>query len=197
MSGITLFGLISMFLYPYLFSRTLVNQWLLGSLTVYAVWVGSGVHESAQVIAAACALDAGCMQPALIVKSIRIFMIAPVVLASTFYLSRVEGGNDGLKARVTVPLFAVVFLVNSLLCAALDASSITFLGVGWDLAKTALKSSLIPFLLAVSFAGVGSKVQFRDIASVGWRPFAFAAVMAVVAGTLALAMAVVTAPYLV
>ncbi|MFH2110645.1 MAG: putative sulfate exporter family transporter [Candidatus Bathyarchaeota archaeon] len=196
LSGITLFGLISMFLYPYLFSSTVVNQWLLGSPTVYAVWVGSGVHESAQVIAAALALDASCMQPALIIKSIRIFMIAPVVLASTFYLSRVEGGNGGAKAKVTVPRFAVVFLVNSLLCAALDTSSFTFLGIGWDLAKTALKSSLIPFLLAISFAGVGSKVQFRDIAGVGWKPFAFAAMMAVIAGTLALSMAVVTAPYL-
>jgi hypothetical protein len=49
----------------------------------------------------------------------------------------------------------------------------------------------------VSFAGVGSKVQFRDIAGVGWRPFAFAALMAAFSGTLALAMAAVTAPYLV
>ncbi|MFH0849343.1 MAG: putative sulfate exporter family transporter, partial [Candidatus Bathyarchaeota archaeon] len=195
LSGITLFGLISMFLYPYLFSNTVVNQWLLGSPTVYAVWVGSGVHESAQVIAAAIALDASCMQPAMIIKSIRIFMIAPVVLASTFYLSRAEGTN-GAKAKVTIPLFAVAFLVNSLLCAALDASSFTFLGIGWNLAKTALKSSLIPFLLAISFAGVGTKVQFKDIASVGWKPFVFAAAMAIVAGTLALAMAVVTAPYL-
>lgn len=68
LSGITLFGLISMFLYPYLFSSTVVNQWLLGSPTVYAVWVGSGVHESAQVIAAAISLDPSCMQPAMIIS---------------------------------------------------------------------------------------------------------------------------------
>jgi hypothetical protein len=51
-------------------------------------------------------------------------------------------------------------------------------------------------MLAVSFAGVGSKVQFKDIAGVGWGPFAFAALMAVTSGALALLMAVVTAPYL-
>lgn len=122
-------------------------------------------------------------------------MIAPVVLASAFYLSRAEGTN-GVKTKVTVPLFAVAFLINTLLCAALDASSFTFLGIGWNLVKTALTTSLLPFLLAISFAGVGTKVQFRDIASVGWKPFAFAAAMAVIAGTLALAMAVATAPYL-
>jgi uncharacterized integral membrane protein (TIGR00698 family) len=196
-SGITLFGLASMFLYPYLFTNTVVNQWLLGSPTVYAVWVGSGIHESAQVIAAACALDPSCMQPAVIIKSIRIFMIAPVVLASTFYLSRVESGGGGVGAKVSVPLFAVAFFLGSLVCAFLDASSPALMGVSWGLVKTALKSSLIPFLLAVSFAGVGSKVQFRDIAGVGWRPFAFAALMSVFSGALALVMAAVTAPYLV
>jgi len=196
-SGITLFGLVSMVLYPYLFTQTAVSQWLLGSPTVYAVWVGSGVQESAQVIAAACSLDAGCMQPAMVIKSIRIFMIAPVVLASTLYLSRVEPGGGGAGPRATVPLFAVAFLVGSLICAVLDASSPALLGLSWAAVKAGLKASLIPFALAVSFVGVGSKVQFRDIAGVGWRPFAFAALMAVASGALALAMAVVTAPFLV
>jgi len=195
-SGITLFGLAGMLLYPYLFTQTPVNQWLLSSPTVYAVWVGSGIQESAQVIAAACSLDQACMQPAMIIKSIRIFMIAPVVLASTFYLRRVESGGGDERARVSVPLFAVAFLIGSLACAALDASSPALMGVSWALVKSALKSSLIPFMLAVSFAGVGSKVRFRDLAGVGWGPFAFAALMAVTSGALALLMAVVTAPYL-
>jgi uncharacterized integral membrane protein (TIGR00698 family) len=198
-SGITLFGLISMFLYPYLFTNTVVYNWLLGNPIVYAIWVGSGVHESAQVIAAACALSPDCMQPALIIKSIRIFMIAPIVLASTFFLNRFESGEGNLKAKVAVPLFAVVFLVNSLICAGLNAFAVNnmVLGSAWMWLQTALKSSLIPFLLAISFAGVGSKVKFRDIAKVGLKPFAFAALMSIVAGVLALGMAVLIAPYIV
>lgn len=197
--GITLFGLISMFLYPYLFTNTVVYNWLLGNPIVYAIWVGSGVHESAQVIAAACALSPDCMQPALIIKSIRIFMIAPIVLASTFFLNRFESGEGNLKAKVAVPLFAVVFLVNSLICAGLNAFTVNnmVLGSAWMWLQTALKSSLIPFLLAISFAGVGSKVKFRDIAKVGLKPFAFAALMSIVAGVLALGMAVLIAPYIV
>ncbi len=197
-SGITLFGLISMFLYPYLFSNTVVFDWFLGNPTVYAIWVGSGVHESAQVIAAACTLSTECMQPAMIIKSIRIFMIAPIVLASTFFLNRVEAEEGRLSARVSVPVFAIVFLINSLLCAGLNRYSLTnpaFYGA-WELVKTALGSSIIPFLLAVAFTGVGSKVRFNDIAKVGWKPFGFAALMSVVAGILALGMAVFIAPYI-
>ena len=197
-SGITLFGLVSMFLYPYLFTNTVVFDWFLGNPTVYAIWVGSGVHESAQVIAAACALSVECMQPALIIKSIRIFMIAPVVLASTFYLNRVESEEGNLRAKVSVPMFAIVFLVNSFICAGLNSYTLTnpALFNVWSLVKTALKSSIIPFLLAVAFAGVGSKVRFSDIAKVGWKPFGFAALMSVVAGGLALGMAVFIAPYI-
>jgi uncharacterized integral membrane protein (TIGR00698 family) len=197
-SGITLFGLISMFLYPYLFTNTAVYNWLLGNPTVYAIWVGSGVHESAQVIAAACTLSPDCLQPALIIKSIRIFMIAPVVLASTFFLNKFESSEGNLAAKVSVPLFAIVFLVNSLICAGLNTITVNnpFLYSSWSWLQTALKSSLIPFLLAIAFAGVGSKVKFRDIAKVGLKPFGFAALMSIIAGVLALGMAVLIAPYI-
>jgi uncharacterized integral membrane protein (TIGR00698 family) len=196
-SGITLFGLTSMFLYPYLFNNTVVFDWFLGNPLVYSIWVGSGVHESAQVIAAACTLSADCMQPALIIKSIRIFMIAPIVLASTFYLNKVESSEGKLAAKVSLPVFAVVFLVNSLISAGLNNLSLSnpALEVVWSLLKTALKSSIIPFLLAIAFAGVGSKVKFSDIANVGWKPFGFAALMSIVAGVIALGMAVFIAPY--
>ncbi len=198
-SGITLFGLISMILYPYLFTNTVVRSWLLDSLNVYAVWVGSGVHESAQVIAAACTLSNDCMQPALVIKSIRIFMIAPIVLASTYFLNRFEAEEGKLDAKVTVPRFALVFLLNSLLCAGLNtyAPAVPSLNMAWIFIKSTLKNTLIPFLLAVSFAGVGSKVHFSDIAKVGWKSFSFAAIMSVIAGALALGMAVLMAPYIV
>lgn len=197
-SGITLFGLISMFLYPYLFTNTVVFDWFLGNPTVYAIWVGSGVHESAQVIAAACTLSPDCMQPALIIKSIRIFMIAPIVLASTFYLNNVESEEGKLSAKVSVPLFAIVFLINSLVCAGLNSYTLINPALYniWSLVKTALKSSIIPFLLSIAFAGVGSKVRFSDITKVGWKPFGFAALMSVVTGVIALGMAVLIAPYI-
>ena len=196
-SGITLFGLISMFLYPYLFNNTVVGQWLLGNPTVYAIWVGSGVHESAQVIAAASALGKEYVQPALIIKSIRIFMIGPIIMASTYYLKRIEKQEKQLNTNFIVPLFAVIFVINSVISAGLDsyATTIPILGSVWIFTKTSLKSWVIPFLLAISFAGVGCKVKFRDIAKVGWNAFGFAAIMAVIAGILALSMAVAIAPY--
>ncbi len=150
------------------------------------------------MIAAASALSPDFIQPALIIKSIRIFMIAPIVFASTYFLNRFESREGNYTAKVSVPTFAVVFLINSMICAGLNYLSTgnPLLSPAWMWIQTALKSSLIPFLLAIAFVGVGSKVKFSDIAKVGLKPFGFAALMAVVAGALALAMAVFIAPYI-
>jgi uncharacterized integral membrane protein (TIGR00698 family) len=194
-AGITLFGLISMFLFPFLFTNTPVNSFFRGNLNVYAVWVGSGVHETAQVLAAAGALGSEVIRPAMLIKSVRIFMIGPVVLVANYIHNRFMGEGGG-SARVVLPTFGLVFIVNTVLCALLDSysSGINFLGFTWSSVKFFLSGTVIPFLLAIAFAGVGSKVKFRSIAKLGLKPFAVAAFMAVTAASLALLLATVVAP---
>lgn len=195
-AGITLFGLFSMFLYPFLFTRTIVCHWLYDNLNVYAVWVGSGVHETAQVIAAAGVLGQGVIRPAMLIKSVRIFMIGPAVLAATFIYNKRGSGSSKPTARFVLPLFGVAFIANSVLCALLDAnaSRLAAYGLNWTLLKASLSGVVLPFLLSTAFAGVGSKVKFRTIAKLGAKPFAFAALIAVSTGALALALAILVAP---
>ena len=197
-AGITLFGLASMFLYPLLFVNTPVGMWLNGSLNAYAVWVGSGVHETAQVVAAAGALGEGVIGPAIAVKSVRIFMIGPVIILATYLFNRRSGSVPGAgKSRFVVPIFGVVFIINTVFCAILDAFSLQMgvPGLYWPILKSSLSGTVFPFLLAMAFAGVGSKVNFRSIARLGLRPFAVAALMAVAAGVLALVLAALVSPF--
>ena len=197
LAGITLFGLASMFLYPLLFVNTFVGPWLNESLNAYAIWVGSGVHETAQVVAAAGALGEGVIGPALSVKSVRIFMIGPVMILATFLFNKSSGDVSGIKrSKLVVPMFGVAFIVNSFLSAILDAYSphLGFVELHWLSIKGALSGTLFPFLLSIAFAGVGSKVNFRSIARLGLRPFAVSAIMAVSAGLLAFILAALVAP---
>lgn len=196
-SGITLFGLVSMFLYPFLFLGTPVNGLLGGNVNAYAVWVGAGIHESAQVIAAAGAVDAAAVQVAMLIKSVRIFMIGPVVFLLSWYCSRCERGAGGGR-KFVVPLFAVAFTVGSLVCALLDVNAAGLLGVGvdWLAIKAYVSGTVLPFTFATAFAGVGSKVSFRSIAALGPRPILVAAVVAVAAGLLAFVSAVLLAPFI-
>ena len=195
-AGITLFGLLSMFLYPFLFTSTSVCHWLCDNLNVYALWVGSGVHETAQVIAAAGVLGQEAIRPAMLIKSVRIFMIGPAVLAATFIYNRSGKETSQQKARLVLPLFGVAFIVNSVICALLDANVqwLAALGLNWIYLKAMLSGTVLPFLLSTAFAGVGSKVKFRNIAKLGAKPFTVAALIAVLSGVLALILAVLVAP---
>ncbi|MCX8182697.1 MAG: putative sulfate exporter family transporter [Candidatus Methanomethyliaceae archaeon] len=195
---ITLFGLIAMFAYPFLFLSTPVGGWLRNSVSAYGIWCGSGVHETAQVIAAAGALDPSAIGPAILVKSIRIFMIGPMILLATYILSRSSKDAPGKSAtKIVLPVFGLVFIFNSIFCAFLDANApfIKSMGFDWHSVKGVLSGTVFPFLLATAFAGVGSKVRFRLIARIGVRAFAFGALMATLAGMLALVLAVAVAPY--
>jgi len=195
-SGITLFGLLSMFLYPFLFLNTPVNGLLGGSLDAYAVWVGAGVHETAQVIAAAGAVDASVVQAAMLIKSVRIFMIGPVVFLLTWYCSKSNGA--GGKTSFTVPLFAVAFTAGSIVCALLDLNAAPLLGAGvdWIAIKGYLSGTILPFTFATAFAGVGSKVSFSSILKLGARPIILAATVALTAGLLAFITAVLLVPFI-
>jgi len=195
-SAITLFGLIAMLLYPFLFLNTPVNGLLGGNLGAYAVWVGAGVHETAQVIAAAGAVDSSVVSAAMLIKSIRIFMIGPVVFLLSWYCSRCEKSVEG-KGKFVVPLFAVAFTVGTVICALLDLNADGLLGVGidWIAIKGYFSGSVLPFIFATAFAGVGSRVSFRSILRLGARPILVAAAVAVTAGLLAFVMAVILVPF--
>jgi uncharacterized integral membrane protein (TIGR00698 family) len=194
-AGITLFGLLSMFLYPFLFLNTPLNNWLMQNTNVYAIWVGSGIHETAQVLAAAGALGPEVVRPAMLIKSIRIFMIGPVVLLSSHIFNRYRK-KDRKSKKIVLPIFGVIFIINTMLCALLDSytSKVALIGLIWPPLKLFLSGTLVPFLLAVAFAGVGSKVKFRNMAKLGLIPFAAVASMAIIAGVLALTLAALVAP---
>ena len=196
-AGITLFGLVSMFLYPFLFLNTPVNGLLGGNLNAYSIWVGAGIHETAQVIAAAGAVNASAVQAAMLIKSVRIFMIGPVVFLLSWYCSTCEKGV-GSKKNFVVPLFAVAFTIGTLVCAFFDVkvASLLSVGINWLAIKAYISGTVLPFTFATAFAGVGSKVSFKSIAALGAKPILVAATVAVTAGVLAFVTAILLLPYI-
>ena len=183
---VTLFGLVAMFLYPFLFANTVVGEWLHHSQLAAGVWCGTAIHETAQVVGAAQQIGDKALAMGLVTKSVRIFSIAPVVviLSAMFHRRR---GTEAAKGKL-VPFFAVCFVVFTLVNSALLAIPATALVWG-----PFMKTYLVPvvtFLLAVSFAGVGAKVQFKSFAKLGFKAFATGFAVAVLTAILALALVV-------
>ena len=196
-SAITLFGLLSMFLYPFLFLYTPVGGWLGNNPNVFAVWAGAGVHETAQVIAAAGAVGQDVVAAAMLIKAVRIFMIGPVVFLLSYVCCKLES-SEGRPRGFVVPVFAVVFIIGSLICATLDlnVSSLLMMGFDWVAVKALLSGIVLPFMFATAFAGVGSKVRFKSIMGLGVRPLMLAATVAVTAGLLAFVAAFLLVPFI-
>lgn len=130
---ITLFGLLAMSSYPFLFTETVVGVWLKHDPNLFSIWCGSGIHEAAQVIAASGALSSDAIGPAVLVKSIHIFMIGPIILVATYLFSRMaESPAAKVQTKAVLPVYGVIFVVNSVLCALLDVYSPQLLTIGFD-----------------------------------------------------------------
>lgn len=183
---VTLFGLVAMFLYPFLFAHTVVGEWLHHSELAAGVWCGTAIHETAQVVGAASQIGDKALAMGMVTKSVRIFSIAPVViiLSAMFHRRR---GTESAKGQL-VPFFALCFVVLTLVNSALLAIPAT--KVVWGPFIKTYLSPVVTFLLAVAFAGVGAKVRFKSFAKLGFKAFATGFAVAVLTAILALILVI-------
>lgn len=106
----------------YLLLYSLNLQWQLLDITdfAYGLFVGSTIHEVAQVVAAGAAISPTAVETVVIAKMVRVMMLAPFLIALAVYLARAntaqKAGQEQGKAKkgilvgVTVPWFAFIFV---------------------------------------------------------------------------------------
>jgi len=153
-----IFGTLGMFAYPLLYPH-------LGlSAQAYGIFAGSTIHEVAQVVVAGRSISPAAADVAVIEKMLRVMMLAPflLILSGTQHAAR---AGHATAARVTVPWFAVLFIlvsgVNSL-----------------HLLTTWLVDALIAIdtgLLAMAMAALGLRTHMSAIRQAGARPLMLAA----------------------
>lgn len=170
---VVVFGTLAIFIYPLLHGLNLHWQWLNTTDFAYGMFVGSTIHEVAQVVAAGAAISPTAADTAVIAKMVRVMMLAPFLIALAVYLAHakteqvtepVQAKTKGLLTGVTVPWFAFVFVAvagfNSLqllpepaiehiaqLDTALLAMAMVALGLTTDI-KAIRRAGLKPLMLA-------------------------------------------------
>ncbi|MFP3426944.1 YeiH family protein [Pseudoalteromonas sp. SIMBA_162] len=108
---VVVFGTLSMFAYPILFEYMGLSE------HAYGIFVGSTIHEVAQVVAAGTAVSANAADTAVIEKMLRVMMLAPFLVGLSFWQSKkhahinAQGGEQ--NSGITIPWFAVLFIVAS------------------------------------------------------------------------------------
>lgn len=174
---ITIFGLVSVFLLPPI-------GFMLGmSQTAFGVWAGTSVHQTPQVMATGFAYGQSAGDVAVIVKLVRVLLLAPVVVTLGAWYAREKRRRQ--QAHVTklagfttlFPPFILGFLLVAL------ANTLRLLpdftlhlepSFLWDQQErpvelSALVTSFSTFVVTMSMAGVGLGVHLRGLATVGLK----------------------------
>jgi uncharacterized membrane protein YadS len=146
------------------------------------MWAGTGIHETAQVIAAASQVDKA-LSIATSAKFIRIFMIGPMVIITLFIFQRLSRTGEKGKIKIAIPWFAIFFVIFTLVNFGLSSLPIKN---SWASFNTTYLSPAITFLLAWSFAGIGLKVKISTIRALGLKAFLGGMAVAVIAGVTSL-----------
>ena len=118
-SMVVLFGTISMFLYPVLYTGLIENATGFLHMTAreFGIYVGGTIHEVAQVVAVPASVPGSPKEmadAAVIVKMTRVIMIAPMLIVLGLYLAweaKKAGGESGGKMKIVIPWFAVYFIM--------------------------------------------------------------------------------------
>lgn len=154
------FGTLAIFAYPVLFS--LNRHWAVipGGTQGFGIYIGSTVHEVAQVVAAARSVSTQAADTAVIVKMVRVMMLAPFLMLLSAWLQRGAGEEAGHGGKITVPWFALGFIAIVALNSVLHVPAP---------AKAAINAT-DTFFLAVAMGALGVSTQAGAIRRAGVRP---------------------------
>lgn len=153
---VTVFGTIAMFIDP------LIGHALGLSESVFAGWIGTSIHEVAQVVAAGFAFGHDAGPDASLFKLARVAMLVPACAAlALWWRARRrddEAGDGGARFPLFILGFVAVVVANSFL--PIDAAT---------------HHSLVQFdgaLLAVAMVAMGLHTRVSTLIYLGWRPIA-------------------------
>lgn len=128
------------------------------------IMLGGTIHDVAQVVGAGYAVSDTAGNAAAIVKLFRVFLLLPVVLILSFYVSQLVGKRK--EARVAMPTFAIAFLVLCIINSI--CSSMPAIAGGYHVVKSAtVEVSTWGLLLAISAIGLNTSI--KAMFDLGWR----------------------------
>jgi uncharacterized integral membrane protein (TIGR00698 family) len=168
-STVVVFGTIAIFLYPLLYRWNLGWQVLGATPTAFGVYIGSTVHEVAQVVAAGKSIGQEAANAAVIAKMVRVMMLAPflVILSAVLARGKAKAAGRDKATKLAIPWFAFIFIgvvaFNSL--GLLPASAVATI------------TDIDTALLAMAMAALGLTTHMSAIRRAGIKPLLLAGLL--------------------
>ena len=169
-ANITLFGIISMLIYPYF-----ANYYFDGEPLLIGLFLGTSIHETAQVAAAGLIYDQQFNSPetlnvATVTKLIRnTFLIVMIPLFAYLY-NRGRSKEKKYSIIDIFPYFVLGFVAMIIVRNVGDQLFITNNSELW-LSTVDVMKSLSKIFLTMAMAAIGMSTNLRDIKNMGYKPF--------------------------
>lgn len=160
---VVIFGTLAIFLYPAMYP--LVTHWF--SPETFGIYIGSTMHEVAQVVAAGHAVSPETENAAVIAKMLRVMMLAPFLLLLAARVKQLAPANAAQKSKITIPWFAILFIVVAIFNSfhLLPQSVVQML------------ITLDTILLAMAMAALGVTTHVSALKKAGAKPLLMALVL--------------------
>lgn len=168
---VVVFGTLAMLLYPLLYRSGLLHL----TEHAYGLWAGSTMHEVAHAVAAGNAVSAEAGNVAVIVKMLRVVLLAPLLVALGLWLSRSPGRGREIPnpeepaKKKAFPWFALLFI----LCIGINSLGVI------PPAVVDFINSLDIFFLTMAMCALGMETSVDKVRVVGPKPFLLAGILAV------------------
>ncbi|MGC4028034.1 MAG: YeiH family protein [Steroidobacteraceae bacterium] len=169
-STVVVFGTLAIAVYPLLYRWNLAWQVVPADAHGFGMYIGSTVHEVAQVLAVARAVSPEAADSAIIAKLVRVMMLAPFLLMLSVRMRRREthcSDHPGTASPLAIPWFAFAFVGMTGLNTLLPLPP----RLHTDLV------SVDTWLLTISMAALGLTTHLSAIRQAGVKPLLLAALL--------------------
>lgn len=169
-ANITLFGILSMLIYPYF-----ANIYFDGQPLLVGLFLGTSIHETSQVAAAGLIYDQQFNSPetlniATITKLIRNTFLVIMIPLFAFLYNRGQSKEKNYSIIRIFPYFVLGFVGMIILRNFGDHFFMNISNNNWENTIEIIKSSSKVFL-TMAMAAIGLSTNLKDIKAMGYKPF--------------------------
>lgn len=203
-ANVTIFGLLAMFIYPYL------AKFIFSTSEQIGLFLGTAIHETSQVVGAAMTYkevfkDDIVFKTATVTKLTRNLFLAIVVpLLSFLYLrNQISDGNQKINIISLIPTFIIGFIGMAIIRSLGDINLING-GLALGLFDANTWKNLVnnigelwgsKYLLGTAMAAVGLNTNFSVFKGIGIKPFFIGFIGAIFVGIVAYIMILLIGPF--
>ena len=169
-ANITLFGILSMLIYPYF-----ANIYFDGQPLLIGLFLGTSIHETSQVAAAGLIYDQQFNSPetlniATVTKLIRNTFLVIMIPLFAFLYNRGQSKEKNYSIIKIFPYFVLGFVGMIMLRNFGDHFFMNVSNNNWENTVEIIKSSSKVFL-TMAMAAIGLSTNLKDIKAMGYKPF--------------------------